>query len=219
MISQREKSLYFSFCGLQAALAVLLFVALYAINEFLRSGWLAAPGAYLQILAVMLLALGAEAATRPETYRLGAGRAPRAEALALARRQSLWLLGGFGVFLALTRDTSISRAFLVGLPVLAFPLFLATNQHGRRWLLQSFGGRGMHVRVRTLLVGTPEWCAELGDYFEGYHDFCEVLEPVVCTMDTPADRIVDRVAALQPDLLVFAARELPRETVSRLHAL
>jgi hypothetical protein len=39
--------------------------------------------------------------------------------------------------------------------------------------------------------------SQLGEYFEGYHDFCEVLEPVVCTMDTPADRIVDRVAALQ----------------------
>ncbi len=219
MISQREKSLYFSFCALQAALAVLLFIALYVINEFFRSGWLAAPSAYLQILAVMLLALGAEAATRPETYRLAAGRAPRAEALALARRQSLWLLGGFGVFLALTRDTSISRSFLVGLPVLSFPLFLATNQHGRRWLLHAFGGRGMHVKLRTLLVGRPEWCADLGEYFEGYHDFCEMLEPLVCTVETPADRIVDRVAALQPDLLVFAARDLPRETVSRLLAL
>jgi len=219
MISQREKSLYFSFCALQAVLAVLLFFALYAGNEFFRSGWLAAPGAYLQILAVMLLSLGAEAVTRPGLYRVGAGRAPRGEAVALARRQSLWLLGGFGVFLALTRDTSISRVFLVGLPVLCFPLFLASNRHGRHWLLKFFGERGMHVKLRTLLVGTPEWCADLREYLEGYRDFCEVLEPVVCTAETPADRIVDGVAALHPDLLVFGARELPHETVSRLLAL
>ncbi|MEX1110809.1 MAG: sugar transferase [Chthoniobacterales bacterium] len=219
MISQREKSLYFSFCSLQAALVVLLFVGFYAVNEFFRDQWLAAPGAYLQILVVLLLSLGAEAATRPGIYRLGAGRARRGEALALARRQSLWLLGGFGTFLALTRDASVSRIFLVGLPVLCFPLFLATNQHGRRWLLHAFGGRGMHVKLRTLLVGTPEWCADLREYLEGYHDFCEILEPNVCTGETPADRVVDSVAALQPDLLVFTARELPRETVSRLLAL
>jgi len=219
MISQREKTLYFSFCVLQAGLAALLFLVLYAGNEFSRSGWLSAPGAYLQILTVMFLSLGAESVTRPELYRVSAGRAPRAEAVALARRQSLWLLGGFAVFLALTRDTSISRIFLVGLPVLCFPLFLASNRHGRHWLLRFFGGRGMHVRLRALLVGTPEWCTDLREYLEGYRDFCEVLEPVVCTVETPADRIVDSVAALHPDLLIFGARELPHETVSRLLAL
>lgn len=128
MISQREKGVYLAFCGAQITLAVLLFGLFYVGNDFLRVSWLAAPGAYLQILVAMLLALIGEAVPRSDAHRLNAGRAPRKLAISLAWRQSFWLVGGFGIFLALTRDTSISRVFLIGLSALSFPLFYLTNR-------------------------------------------------------------------------------------------
>ena len=77
MISQREKGIYFWFSLAQIALAGLLFGAFYAINDQIRVTWLAAPGAYLQLLSVMVLALIGEAALRPDAMRASAGRAPR----------------------------------------------------------------------------------------------------------------------------------------------
>jgi hypothetical protein len=59
------------------ALAVLLFGLVYVLNDFVRVSWLAAPGAYLQIGVVMLLALVGEAVTRSDGQRLNAGLAPR----------------------------------------------------------------------------------------------------------------------------------------------
>lgn len=219
MISQREKGVYFALCTAQIALAVLLFGLLYALNDMMRVTWLAAPGAYLQIGAVMLLALGGEAVTRSDSQRLNAGHAPRRAATGLARRQTLWLMGGFGIFLALSRDTSISRLFLVGLSVLSFPLFAVTNRHGRHWLFRTFRRGGTRLRLRTLVLGSPEWCASVLDKIMGYGDFFDPQEPLVVLPGESAESISMRVVAQQPDLLIFPSRELPYETVTQLLAL
>ena len=219
MISQREKGVYFAFCGAQITLAVLLFGLFYVGNDFLRVSWLAAPGAYLQILAVMLLALIGEAVTRSDAHRLNAGRTPRKLAISLARRQSFWLIGGFGIFLALTRDTSISRVFLIGLSVLSFPLFYLTNRHGRHWLFRVFRRGSTNLRLRTLVIGSPEWCSSVLEKIEGYRDFFDAQEPLAVAPDESAESISARVVARNPDLLVFPSRELPYATVTQLLAL
>ena len=219
MISQREKGVYFAFCGAQITLAVLLFGLFYVGNDFLRVSWLAAPGAYLQILVVMLLALIGEAVTRSDAHRLNAGRTPRKLAISLARRQSFWLIGGFGIFLALTRDTSISRVFLIGLSVLSFPLFYLTNRHGRHWLFRVFRRGSTNLRLRTLVIGSPEWCSSVLEKIEGYRDFFDAQEPLAVAPDESAESISARVVARNPDLLVFPSRELPYATVTQLLAL
>ncbi|MFM8457571.1 MAG: hypothetical protein ACKOB0_01300, partial [Chthoniobacterales bacterium] len=147
MISQREKSVYLAVCAGQLALMGLAFGLFYVVNDWLRVSWLAAPQAYAQILTVMLLALAGEMATRPDGLRTGAGRAPRKLAMAIARRQTLWLAAGFGIFLTLTRDTSISRAFLVIFVVLSFPIFFFANRRGRHWLYMVFPSASLKMRL------------------------------------------------------------------------
>ena len=219
MISQREKGIYLSFCTAQILLALLLFGLFYLANDFFRGGWLPAPGAYLQILAVMVIALVMEAATRPDTQRVQAGRAPRRPAISLARRQSLWLAAGFGVFIALTRDTSISRLFLVGLSVLSFPLFFVTNRHGRHWLFKVLRHGNLRMKLRTVVIGSADWCQSVQDKIEGYADFFEPHPPLVCGPDEPVESVLAKVKATQPDLLVFPSREFPYDTVTQLLAL
>lgn len=219
MISQREKGVYFAFCTAQITLALLLFGLVYLGNDLLRVSWLAAPGAYFQILVVMLLALTGEAVTRPDNHRLNAGQAPRKPALSLARRQSLWLVAGFGIFLALTRDTSISRIFLVGLSVLSFPLFYFTNRHGRHWLFRIFPRSRMNLKLRAVVIGSPEWCASVQEKLEEYREFIDTREPLAVAPHESPDSVLSRVVALDPDLLIFPSREFPYETVTQLLAL
>ncbi len=219
MISQREKGLYFSFCSAQIALALALFGVFYAVNDALRVSWLAAPGAYIQILIVMLLALLGEAVTRPDLHRINAGRAPRRPAASLARRQSLWLVAGFGIFLALTRDTSISRVFLIGLSLLSYPLFYATNRHGRHWLFRLFRTQRLRLKLRTLVLGHPEWCASLQEKLEAHHEFFESQEPLALTPEASPQQLLAAVAERNPDLLVFPSRDLSPELVTQLLAL
>jgi putative colanic acid biosynthesis UDP-glucose lipid carrier transferase len=219
MISQREKGVYLAFCTAQITLAVVLFGLLYLGNDLLRVSWLAAPGAYFQILVVMLLALVGEAMLRPDGHRLNAGRAPRKAALSLSRRQSLWLVAGFGIFLALTRDTSISRIFLVGLCVLSFPLFYTTNRHGRHWLFKIFRTGGLNLKLRALVVGSPEWCTSVREKLEEYREFFDIQDALTVTAHEPPESVLARVAEQNPDLLVFPSRELPYETVTQLLAL
>ena len=219
MISQREKGIYFSFCAAQIVLALLLFAVFYIANDLLRVSWLAAPGAYGQLLLVTLLALLTEAATRPDAHRVNAGRAARRPAMSLARRQSIWLAAGFGIFLALTRDTSISRVFLIGFSVLTYPLFFFTNRHGRQWLFRLFRADRTRLKLRTLVIGSPDWCASVQEKIEGYHDFFDVQPPVSVTTDEPPASVLAKVAERNPDLLVFPSRELPYETVTQLLAL
>ena len=219
MISQREKGIYFSFCTAQILLALLLFGLFYLANDFFRGSWLPAPGAYFQIMAVMVVALVIEAATRPDGQRVNAGRAQRKPAIALSRRQSLWLAAGFGVFIALTRDTSISRLFLVGLSVLSFPLFYVTNRHGRHWLFKVFRQGNLRLKLRTVVIGSEEWCRSVQDKIEAYREFFDPHPPLVCAPDEPVEELLAKVSALHPDLLVFPSREFPYETVSQLLAL
>ncbi len=219
MISQREKGIYLSFCTAQILLALLLFGIFYMANDVFRGGWLPAPGAYLQILAVMVVSLVIEAATRPDAQRVNAGRAQRKPAISLSRRQSLWLAAGFGVFVALTRDTSISRLFLVGLSVLSFPLFYVTNRHGRHWLLKAFLQGNLRLKLRTVVIGSEEWCRSVLDKIEAYREFFDPLPPLIFARDEPVERIISEVSDLHPDLLVFPSREFPYETVSQLFAL
>jgi len=219
MISQREKGIYLSFCAAQITLVLVLFGVFYAVNDFVRVSWLAAPGAYGQILVVTLLALVAEAATRPDNHRLNAGRAARRPATGLARRQSIWLAAGFGIFLALTRDTSISRAFLVGFSVLTFPLFYLTNRHGRRWLFRLFRTDQSRLKLRTLVIGSPEWCSAIREKIESYEEFFDVQPHLPLSGDETPEDVLAKVGGCNPDLLVFPSRELPYETVTQLLAL
>jgi putative colanic acid biosynthesis UDP-glucose lipid carrier transferase len=219
MISQREKGFYFSFCAAQIGLAVLVYAAFYWVNDYLRVSWLSSPGSYLQILFVMLLAMVSEAAMRPDAQRVNAGRMPRRVALVLSRRQSFWLAAGFGVFLALSRDTAVSRVFLVGFSVLSYPLFYFTNRYARKWLANISRAESLRFKLRTLVVGSPEWCASVRDKFVAYQNFFDTEAPLHVRHDEPAADILDRISARAPDLLVFSARELPYETVTQLLAL
>lgn len=219
MISQREKGIYFNFCTAQIGLAVLLFAVFYLVNDRIRETWLASPAGYIQLLMVMLITLTGEAALRPDTQRVNIGRAPRRLALVLARRQALWLAAGFGVFLALTRDTSISRAFLIGFAVLSYPLFYSTNRHGRHWLGKLFGNRGKQLKLRTLIVGSPGWSESIQDKLAAYPEFFDAEDLLTVSAGTPAETILDQVTARSPDLLVLPSHELPYETVTQLLAL
>jgi lipopolysaccharide/colanic/teichoic acid biosynthesis glycosyltransferase len=219
MISQREKGIYFSFCAAQITLALLLFGVFYVANDLLRVSWLAAPGAYGQLLLVTLLALLIEAATRPDIHRVNAGRSNRRPAMSLARRQSIWLAAGFGIFLALTRDTSISRVFLIGFSVLSYPLFYLSNRHGRHWLFRLFRTERARLKLRTLVIGSPEWCSAIQEKIDGYHEFFDVQPPVAVTSDEPPASVLAKVTERHPDLLVFPSREFSYETVTQLLAL
>ena len=219
MISQREKGIYLSFCTAQTCLALLLFGLFYLANDFFRGSWLPAPAAYLQILAVMLVAMVMEAATRQDALRVNAGRAQRRPAIGLARRQSFWVAGGFALFIALTRDTTISRLFLVGISVLTFPLFYITNRHGRHWLFKIFRFGNLRMKLRTVVIGSEEWSRSVQEKIEGFREFFDAQPPLVCRADEPVEQILSRVAACQPDLLVLPSRELPYETVTQLLAL
>ena len=219
MISQREKGIYFWFTLAQIALAGVLFGAFYAINDQMRVTWLAAPGAYLQLLSVMVLALVGEAALRPDAMRTNAGRAPRRMAMSTSRRQLLWLIAGFGIFLVLTRDTTISRVFLVGISVLSYPLFYYTNRNGRRWLHRVFPSSVLRLKLRTVVLGSREWCASIQDRLEDFREHFETQEPLICGPGEKSEDVLAKVAERNPDLLVFPSRELPYETVTQLLAL
>jgi len=219
MISQREKGVYLAVCVGQLGLAALVFGLFYVVNDWLRVTWLAAPQAYAQILTVMLLALIGEMATRPDGLRSSAGRAPRRTAMAIARRQTLWLVAGFGIFLTLTRDTSISRAFLVLFVALSFPLFYFANRRGRHWLYKIFPSASLKMRLRALALGSEEWCDSIQDRLEDFREYFETQEPLVCRADEPAESILAKVAERNPDLLVLPSREYPYETVTKLLAM
>ncbi len=219
MISQREQGIYFWFCLLQIALAGLLFGAFYTINDQIRVTWLAAPGAYLQLLSVMVLALAGEAALRPDNMRTNAGQASRRAAMSTGRRQLLWLVAGFGIFLVLTRDTNISRVFLAGLSLLSYPLFYYTNRKGRRWMHRIFPSSLLRLRLRTLVLGSRDWCDSIQHRLEEFREHFEMQDPCICSRDDDAEEVLGKVVDANPDLLVFPSRELSYETVTKLLAL
>lgn len=219
MISQREKGVYLAVCAGQLALAALFFGVFYLVNDWLRVSWLSAPKAYAQILTVMLLAMAGEMATRSDGLRSSAGRAPRRMAMSIARRQSLWLAAGFGIFLTLTRDTSISRAFLVLFVVMSFPLFFFANRRGRHWLYKIFPSTSLKMRLRALVLGPADWCASIQDRLEDFREYFETQDPLVCRSDEAAESIMAKVAERTPDLLVLPSREYPYGTVTKLLAM
>ncbi|MEX1115805.1 MAG: sugar transferase, partial [Akkermansiaceae bacterium] len=115
--------------------------------------------------------------------------------------------------------TSISRVFLIGFSVLSYPLFYLTNRYGRHWLFGLFRTDRSHFKLRTLVIGSPDWCASLQEKIEGYHEFFEIQPPLTITADESPANVLAKVAERSPDLLVFPARELPYETVTQLLAL
>jgi lipopolysaccharide/colanic/teichoic acid biosynthesis glycosyltransferase len=167
----------------------------------------------------MLLALTGEAITRPDTLRVNAGQFSRTTARSVARRQALWLLAGFGLFITLTRDTSISRVFLFGFVVLSYPLFYATNRHGHRWLHRFLPSRNLQVRLQTVLLGSREWCDSVQAKLEDYREFFVMQGPLICGADDEPAAVAAKVAGRSPDLLVFAAREFPHEITTQLLSL
>lgn len=219
MISQREKGIYFGFCTAQITLAAVLFAGFYLLNDQIRDTWLSSPFGYFQIVLVMILTLAAEAALRSDTQRVNVGRASHRLALGLARRQAVWLGAGFGIFLALTRDTTISRAFLVGFTLLSYPLFYFTNRYGRHWLQNFFRRRSQRLKLDTLVLGTPEWCQSIEEKLKGYQDFCAPQPSLHVHADQPTAEILAGVTARNPDLLIMPSRELSYETVTQLLAL
>ncbi|MEI7864939.1 MAG: sugar transferase [Chthoniobacterales bacterium] len=219
MISQREKSIYLSFSVAQITLVSVLFGLFYLINDQIRLTWLSAPSGYLQILIVLLLSLIAEAASRPSAMRVSTGRLQVRAARSLARRQSLCLAGGFGIFLALTRDTNISRLFLIGIVVAAYPLFLYSNRHGRRWFHRTFPSSASSDKVSTLVLGSAEWCESLCDRLEDFSVYFDTQEALVFSKDDDIDRITSAVVSRKPDLLVLPSNEFPYEVVAHLLAV
>jgi len=219
MISQREKGLYFAFCMAQIGLAVALYGLFYLVNDQIRMSWLAAPGAYLQIFAVLLIALIGEASTRPTAQRVNPGRMRRKQAMSLARRQSLWLAAGFGIFLALTRDANVSRMFLVGFALLSFPLFYLSNRHGRHLVDKAYKGGNLRFKLRALILGPDDWCASMKDYLEDYHEIFSVQRPLIVSGGESAEQILARVSAAAPDLLVLPSRDLSYDAMTQLLAL
>lgn len=220
MIRQREKAVYFSFSAMQMAFAVLLFWVCYLANDLTRISWLEAPVAYLQIAAVMLVTLVVEATTRRDEHRLFAGRLGHKDAIRLARRQALWVAAGFGIYLTLSRDSSISRLFLVAVSAACFTLFYATHRHGRRWLSvlppSLTGKRG---RLRVLVAGPPDWCASIRRRFDSHAEHLEFQPALHISASEPPDAIAEGVARRMPDVLVFPVRELPPVVVKQLLAL
>lgn len=219
MISQREKSAYLAVCIGQVVFSAVVFGLFYAANSWLRVSWLAAPESYAQILTVMLLALAAEMLTRPEGLRSSAGRAPRRMAMSVSRRQSLWLAAGFGVFLTLTHNTAISRAFLVLFVLLSFPLFYFTNRSARRWIYKLFPSNRAKMRSRALVLGPADWCASIQDRLDDFREYFETQAPLVCPAEESPESIMSKVAERTPDLLVLPSREYPYETVAKLLAM
>lgn len=219
MISQREKSAYLAVCIGQVVFSAVVFGLFYAANSWLRVSWLAAPESYAQILTVMLLALAAEMLTRPEGLRSSAGRAPRRMAMSVSRRQSLWLAAGFGVFLTLTHNTAISRAFLVLFVLLSFPLFYFTNRSARRWIYKLFPSNRAKMRSRALVLGPADWCASIQDRLDDFREYLETQAPLVCPAEESPESIMSKVAQRTPDLLVLPSREYPYETVAKLLAM
>lgn len=219
MISQREKSAYLAVCIGQVVFSAVVFGLFYAANSWLRVSWLAAPESYAQILTVMLLALAAEMLTRPEGLRSSAGRAPRRMAMSVSRRQSLWLAAGFGVFLTLTHNTAISRAFLVLFVLLSFPLFYFTNRSARRWIYKMFPSNRAKMRSRALVLGPADWCASIQDRLDDFREYFETQAPLVCPAEESPESIMSKVAERTPDLLVLPSREYPYETVAKLLAM
>lgn len=219
MISQREKSAYLAVCIGQVVFSAVVFGLFYAANSWLRVSWLAAPESYAQILTVMLLALAAEMLTRPEGLRSSAGRAPRRMAMSVSRRQSLWLAAGFGVFLTLTHNTAISRAFLVLFVLLSFPLFYFTNRSARRWIYKLFPSNRAKMRSRALVLGPADWCASIQERLDDFREYFETQAPLVCPAEESPESIMSKVAERTPDLLVLPSREYPYETVAKLLAM
>lgn len=221
MIRQREKAVYFSFSVVQTACALVLFVLCYLANDLTRSSWVEAPFAYLQIAAVMLLTLFIEAGTRREEQRLHAGRLGHRDAVVLARRQAFWLAAGFGVFLTLSRDNSVSRLFLIALSAACFTVFYLTHRHGRRWLLAAlpFGLQGEKRRLRALVAGPAEWCASIEQRFDVHAEHLEFQPALHLSAGESPESVAARVAERRPDLLVFPIRELEAEVAGRLLAL
>jgi hypothetical protein len=74
MISERERTLYFALGIGQSFMLAAAYGLAYWAFDIVRSEWLQAPFAYLQLLAVMLLSMAAESVTRPERFRIDAGR-------------------------------------------------------------------------------------------------------------------------------------------------
>ena len=219
MISQREKNIYLSFCTAQIMLVSIFFGLFYVVNDQLRLSWLAAPSGYLQILAVLLIALISEAATRPSALRVSTGRLHRRAAMSLGRRQAIWLAAGFGIFLSLTRETSISRLFLVGVTALSYPIFFYTNCHGRRWLHQVFSSSGGGDKVRALALGSAEWCESIRHRLEDFSEYFAIDEPLVCAGNEEFGKIMAMLESRRPDLLIFPSSEFPYETVTKILAM
>ena len=218
MISQREKSIYLGFCTAQITLVSVFFGLFYLINKEIRLSWLSAPSGYLQILAVLLMALIAEAASRPDALRVSTGRLYRRAAIKLARRQSLWLAAGFGIFLALTRDTSISRLFLIGVTITSYPVFFYTNLHGRRWLHRVFPSSGSQAKIRALVLGSEEWCESIHGRLVDFDEYFAIKEPLTLSGNEDINQITAAVESRKPDLLIFPSSEFSYDVVEQLLA-
>lgn len=219
MISQREKNFYFATNIGQLLLLVAAYVLNYGIFDIIRKEWIQAPAAYSQLLTVMLLSMVAESMTRPERFRIDAGRLPRRLALTLARRQAIWILGAFAFFIALTRDEKISRLFLLAFTALSFVVLYFTNRHGRRWLQHYSPFQSLRGKLSVLIIGSDEWRASILPKIELHSDFFVILPPVPHQLGDSETELVASVARLSPDLLVLPAREISYETTSELFAL
>jgi len=219
MISERERTLYFALSIGQLLMLAAAYALAYWAFDIVRSEWLQAPLAYLQLLAVMLLCMTAESITRPGKFRIDAGRLTRRLALPLARRQAAWILGSFALLVVLTRDEKISRLFLICFTAVAFFLLYYTNRYGRRWLQKYSPFESLRAKLITLIIGSDEWRDSIIQRIEKNRDFFDVLPRLPDRATSSESELVAAVERVSPDLLIFPARELSHDTSIALFAL
>lgn len=219
MISEREKGLFKVFGSLQILLATFCFLALYLASDLLRTGWDSSPVGYFKVLLVIWASMVLELSSRSDSQQLNAGQAGRRTAVSLARRQSLWLLGGLAVFLMLSRDQTISRGFVLGVAAMSFPVFYFTHRHGREWIMQSTRSGNLHWRMRALVIGTPGWCSEIESRMGQHRDLWQIDDQIVFENDHPPEDLVKQLAGREFDLLIFSSVGMPDDMVGTLLAM
>ncbi len=222
MISERERGLYHVFSALVLGATSLLFLVFYLVHLLFRPDWDPAPSAYVKCFLTVMIALVAEATSRAEPQRINAGHASRRAALAIAQRQAIWVLAGFGLLLLVSRDARISRVFVFGFAAASYPLFYFLQRCGREWMLRISRGGSMHWKMRTLMVGPKGWCDSIRERFTEQPEqmrVIELLEPLEVAEQSTPEELVQRISQHEIDVLVMPGRIFPDRTVIELLGL
>jgi lipopolysaccharide/colanic/teichoic acid biosynthesis glycosyltransferase len=119
----------------------------------------------------------------------------------------------------LTRDEKISRLFLICFTAVAFVLLYYTNRYGRRWLQKYSPFESLRAKLSTLIIGSEEWRGSILQKIEKNSDLFDVLPHLPDHSINSEAELVAAVEQVNPDLLIFPARELSYDTSIALFAL